>query len=754
MATWTRKAVILTRETGVEQSLATHAAKALRRPENAPVMMAFLGLLLAADVRVVVTSGINGDLARPACAAGEARFDKSLAASLPAGSLLLDTGGLLAFSGVARFAAQTAPHELASLAAGVGYKALFVGSADLAAPREYALNVWRELRKQNVLAIATNLRCDEARKETCALLSTGEPVMLESRSKKVALIAVLPANALSRVASDESEGLSLEDPAVAIARATRAARAAGAEIVIAGIDEAPAVTAAGKALELAAKLPADGRPDLLLAARGGSQLLFARPPGITPALASAPAGGAIDVRFRAAETDLLVRPLVETAGSSPPVQQFKATVGPAFCAAWGHSLNGGHLRRPMDSDGLLLLAANSARAAAQAEVAIVNRAAVDTTFVLPQALSAADLYEAFPFDEPIESAEVTGEWLAARAKAAKELGVLVVGVSPDGTLVNGRPIELGATYRVATLRFLAQGGDGALPRGPRWKEVSDASLRSSLIELLDQPESADPRDWVPDPARAVEWTLRPDLNARFSSTSISNPGGYTAAALQRSNVFTAGFETNLRLTADSPSWLWENAGLWRYTTTHTASPSSVTHDDLESLRATVTERTIFGPVGPAIPQPYVEGYGETEGASVDAAGNRRWLGRGSLGLRLQPHPKLSLKLAAAVERQLGDGAPRTLFGANAQLSLTPWELFRAGTRRIQADAMVDAFIGGATALTTVRAHAGLTVDIIGPLSLVLAADLYAERDGAGPFGAALDTSAGLRVRTVERTSSF
>jgi hypothetical protein len=478
---------------------------------------------------------------------------------------------------------------------------------------------------------------------------------------------------------------------------------------------------------------------------------------VKPALAAAPAGGAIDLRVRPAaageEADILVRPLAKSAAPAEAVRSFGAAVGPAFCAAWGKTLRGGHLAKPLDGDGILELAARTARAAARAEVAIVNRGAADSSFhpALPGELSASDVYAALPFDEPIELAEVSGEWIAARAKTAKDAGVLVAGVSADGATVNGRPLEPGATYRVSTLRFLAEGGDAALPRGPAWSLVPDASLRSSLLEFLDRPDARDPREAVPDPARAVEWTLRPALDARFSSSTIANPGQSSAAPLQRANVLSGGFDANARLDADAPGWLWENTALWHYLSTKTASPESVTHDDLESFRTTLTERTLFAA---GLPQPYGEGYAETESASTDGAGSRRWLWRGSIGLREAPHPKLVLKLAAAVERQVGGGAPRTLLGANAQLALSPWELFRAGGRRIQADALIDAFIGGATTLTTVRAHAGLTLELIGPLSLVLAADLYAERDGGGPFGSALDTSAGLRLRAIERASSF
>lgn len=728
--------------------LAQGPAVALPAPddETAVARPAPKATAVQVEAHLVVTSGVNGDLARPLCSAGglhESGFGALSQAVRATGAVAVDTGGLLSFSGVARFAAAHEPEALAKLAAASGYRALFVGLADLAMPRKDAVQVWRQLRAHSVLPIASNLRCDASAKEVCDALAHSALV------DGIALVSVLPADALTRVGREEAQGLSIEDPALAISRATLEARGRGAKVVVASIDERPSSAAAGKALELAAKLPREGRPDLLLSARAGAQLLFARPPGVKPALAAAPAAGAIDIVVRPAQAeagahdaDITVRPLPPAAAPSQASQRFVAELGPGFCAAFARPLRQGHLDRPLDGEGLLRLAAAASRAAARAEVAIVNRAAVDARFqpADPGRLAASDVYAALPYDEPIEVAEVSGEWLSARTKDPN----LVVAGAEEKT-VNGRPLEPSATYRVVTIRFLAEGGDSALPQGPHWTEVRNASLRSSLLEALDRERP------IPDPARAVEWTLRPDLDARFSSSTISNPGLYAAAPLQRTNTLTGGFEANGRLTADSPSWLWEDAALWRYTSTKTSAPASVTHDDLESLRSTLTERALFKAT---LPQPYVEGYVETEAASVDGAGTRRWLGRGSLGFREAPHPKLVLKLAGAIERQVGDGAPRTLFGANLQLALAPWELYKAGPRRVQADAMVDAFIGGETTQTTVRAHAGLTLDLIGPLSLVLAADLYAERDGAGPFGAALDTSAGLKLRTVERTSSF
>jgi hypothetical protein len=360
-----------------------------------------------------------------------------------------------------------------------------------------------------------------------------------------------------------------------------------------------------------------------------------------------------------------------------------------------------------------------------------------------------------PYDEPIELAEVSGEWIAARAKEASETGLAIVGVSADGSSVNGRPLEARASYRVATLRFLARGGDAALPPGMPWVPVRGA-LRSSLLDFLAVPRSIDPRDAVPDPATSVEWILRPDLDARLSSSSIANPAGYPSAPLQRRSSATAGVEANVRLAADAPAWLWENAALWRYKSTRTAAPpgTSIERDNLETLRSTFTFRTLFGRPRTYLPQPYLEAYGETESASLNGGGARRGLGRGSAGLRLSPHAKLALKLAGALERDFGQATPRTLLGANAQVTLSPWEIARLGERSLEVDSLFDAFAGGATAQVTVRAHAGVLMDLIGPLSFVLGADLYAERDGSGPFGVALDTSAGIRLRMLKRGSSF
>jgi hypothetical protein len=188
---------------------------------------------------------------------------------------------------------------------------------------------------------------------------------------------------------------------------------------------------------------------------------------LTPAVAAAPAGGAIEVRVRAAHggtaADILARPLPPLHAVSDALSAFDAAVSAAYCAKWGRPLAGAHLTSPIDPRGLLELAAGVVRSAAHAEVMIVNSGAVNSALRLtaPEELSAGDVFEALPYDEPIDVASVSGEWLKTRAREASEKRLAVIGVSPDGTEVNGRPLLPRGSYRS---RRFASSQRAAMPR--------------------------------------------------------------------------------------------------------------------------------------------------------------------------------------------------------------------------------------------------------------------------------------------------
>jgi len=85
---------------------------------------------------------------------------------------------------------------------------------------------------------------------------------------------------LDRIAPDRAEGLTITAIDVALASAVRTARAQGATLIVAVIDSTSA-----EAFAMSREMPADARPDLLLLAHEGADMLFARPASVRPALA-------------------------------------------------------------------------------------------------------------------------------------------------------------------------------------------------------------------------------------------------------------------------------------------------------------------------------------------------------------------------------------------------------------------------------------------------------------------------------------
>lgn len=84
-------------------------------------------------------------------------------------------------------------------------------------------------------------------------------------------------------------------------------------------------------------------------------------------------------------------------------------------------------------------------------------------------ITVGDVYRAFPFENCLALATLTGEQLTrlfqsiARAGGQPISGAALV-ITPDGDLVTadvqGHPIDPAATYRIATLDYLVEGNDG------------------------------------------------------------------------------------------------------------------------------------------------------------------------------------------------------------------------------------------------------------------------------------------------------
>ena len=733
-----------------------------------------------AVARVLASGGVEGRFGHPVCRHGitiepapTALYTYPLVreARSPDRPMVVDTGGLLAPHGVARFAAEADPGALAELVDRLGYRALAFGAEELGAPRESLMNVLRSLRRRGIPSIATNLRCDDEAIPLCDLLvdQSDRASIHDVAGRRMAVLAFLPDTATQAVAPELAGGITIEPIAERLPAEVRAARAAGADVVLAIV-----AVDSGEALTLAQGLPEDGRPDLLLVA-GSGDLLFARPATVVPALAAAPRGDAIEIIFREgilrAGYEMVVQPLggrgIDVA---EPVLELIDRIGGAYCDAWGRVLGGGTLARPLDAAGLTELAARVMLESADADIAVINLGAIDDAWqpARADALTASDLYIGLAYDEPLVMADVPASWLGELARRRAEHRLVTPGLDADGTRVLGRPAQARATYRVVTLRFLASGGDGALPplpEGTHWRPAELGTLRTVVLERLRQRSERDPREALEDPATAPEWIVSAYADGAFSGSSVDNPRDssgallYDSALLNRGSTLALGLEIMLRADATAPDWSWENSGALRYraqwlpsTTPGMAGEFAEAIDQLH-LRSLGAWRGLReSPSQWYVPDPYAEIFLESE-LSTPAGRSWHWmLFRPTIGARFPLADVLDFKVSTGLQVQLLDPARDAEFGVGAVIQLRPWDLARIEQRHVTVQGLLDFFALdlGDQNRWQLRGSMDAAFDLAGPLALTLGVRLYVQQDRGQEIGVALDATAGLRLGWLGR----
>lgn len=723
---------------------------------------------------IVATGGVAGELAIPVCQGtslehGELARRAVLQASQSA--IRLDTGGLLARYGVARFAADRDPGALVELVQGLGFHALAFSETDLGDPRRLLLARARALRDVGVPYLATNLRCQESASEVCDALLTGHAgvPIIQRGGSRVAVLSYLQPSALQRVGPDRAQGLRLEPMTESIRNGVRAARAQGADVVVAIIDAGYGADAVARAMSATEPLASEDKPDVALVAGAGTQLLFARPTSFRPAIAAAPTRSASDihVRHNGSSFDILVRPSDDTETVHPAFERFVERIGPAYCEALGRDLPGGRLdseRDAIDPAQLTTLVGDVMRESAIADVAVMNRSAIDERWSLrgSDALTESDINIGVQYDEPLMVATVPATWLRDLARA-QNAGLMTRGLTinnPFATTekikVNSRLLDLEANYHVVTIRFLAEGGDhGMLPTGVEWEQLEDQTLRSVMREYLQEPREGDPRD-VPDPADRLEWTFRINTDATFAGSAVRDPGGYAEGPLQNANQVQLGLNAIVGLNALSRRAAWENLITGTITGAATSESSGFdegadqivyrTSGNYRGFRADNDELYV--------PDLVIEGLLRTEFTRQQER-DRHFLNmRFTAGLQWRLHLKVKVKLLGGFEvLEAADDDLRSVEpGLGGQLIIDPWVLMREGLRKLTLATTVDYFTSG---LGDRNRHLlqglfDLQFNLNRYFALALNVTLYGLKEADNDFSFAAQTTAGIRIGWVGR----
>ncbi len=717
--------------------------------------------------------------------------------------MVIDTGGLLSPHGVTRFGAQRHPRGLARMVRDLGYRALALGLNDLAAPRRPIREVVAELRAQGIPTIASNLRCTPEAASFCEeLVDASDGVSMHRvDGRLMAVMAVLRANATGLVSPERARGIHLEDPAETVARFTRMARDRGAEIVVAVVDD----HVEGGALGLASGLPGDARPDLFLVS-GQDDLLFARPQTVRPVLVGPPENDGVEILIRESTEmrdgyEFLAQPL-EGRGISvaEPIRDWIEAIGRDYCEQWGRPLPGAPLTEPIDVDQMLRMVARILRDAAGADIAILNRQALDTRWrpARDGSLTASDVFIALEYDDPLQVVEVDERWLRRLAQNAEARGNVVTpgltwtGTAPNLTVkVGGHPVESRARYRVVTIRFLAAGGDDEivppLGRLGRWETLGEEALRTSTLAYLERPRDEDPRQALPDADGTLEWHFRADADLLFSGSSIDNPRqrctdamrmtepercdgegfvltdgsrvpAYDATQLSLADVITFGFNVTLAANAAAPDWTWQNNGSFLYRTAWT-EPTGATGSafveaaDQIRARSTLSWRGLRqGTDQWYLPDPTADVFVESEFTEPDGRGYHWFLTRPTLGVRFQLVDKLQLQVMGGFQVQPLSPERQLEGGFGATMTLSPWDMIKLDQQFARLAFTFDYFVAfsDARAQGTLRGTLDAAFDLAGPLALTFQANLYLQHQSAQDVGAAISVSAGIRLGWLGR----
>ena len=735
-------------------------------------------------VRLALSGGVGGGLAAPRCqgtgglaVSDFARVASHLPEAAADGRLVIDVGGLLAQHGVAQFAARRHPEVLAELVRDLGYRALALGEADLADPSALLLSRARALNDAGVPYLASNLWCDDDASDLCDVVTSGEDgvPLFEVDAHRMALLSFLDPELTHRIATDRRRGLRVAEIEEVLPNAVRSARAAGADVVVAIVDLGYGAEAATRALSLVAELPTEAKPDIIVAANAGNEVLFARPPSFRPAFVSPPPGGVATVnvtRHQRGFFELLVRPQTPTPHPATALSTFVGRVGQSYCEEYGEPFAGGQLDadRALDAEGLVDLTSAVMRQRARADVALLNESAVDSGWhpEIPDRLTPSDIRLGIQFDEPLVVAQVSAYWLRSLARSdvgarqLRALGLDITGAfgALEKIKVNRRLLDLSAQYRIVTIRFLAEGGDDeTVPAGVEWEPLG-ITLREAMTEYLEEDRADDPRDTTIDPWDRFEWSGTVNTGLNFAGSAVRDPAAYAEGPLTNEQQTQFGFSGSFALNATSRVAAWENTLDMNYTLAATSGTDGFDEGvDTIAYRTSGLYRGFRSDHDELyVPDLLVEGLLRTEFSTDDERDyhfvNVRFTG----GLQWRLHLKVRVKLVGGAELiEAADPNARAFEpGLGVQLDIQPWLLMRTGMRKLTLTTNLDYFVSGLGGRNRhlLQGTFDFNLQLNRVFAITLDVTLYGLAEREDPFGFALQSTAGVALNWTGRRIMF
>jgi 2',3'-cyclic-nucleotide 2'-phosphodiesterase (5'-nucleotidase family) len=712
--------------------------------------------------------------------------------------VLLDAGDALFPSPLIRDLAvdPDGARDLVAALRSAGYDALATGNTTLSAPYAAMRGLLSAAVTGDLPLIATNLRCADAEgfadaeeaDEACRQGLVGltrRSAVIERGGLEVGVFSVLPDDLAERLARGNMAGAELTAPLEATRQTVRELRADGADLVVLLSHLDRNETAPRMTLELLSRLAAADAPDLVITA-GTANLAIQMSTSLGPVVVAVAedAVGRIELersggRWRAAEAGEATAAAGAASASADLLGRIVSSWQALYCERQVRQVPGGELSGPMERDDFQHLALRAMREQARADIAVLNAGLVadDGLFPIQGPLTQGHVRRALPYDNELRVATIRGGDLGDVAERLVESGAAVLeGIEErdGGYRINGRDIEIDARYRLVTIDFVAEGGDGILDpealelETPRPGAGGSVMLADRILSWLGTREGGE-EPYDPDARLDLHtrplWSGTALIDAAISDIQINDRStGYAQPPLDRQELFDLSLSGDFRGGMSTRDHRWENTLRLRYGRQRLqAEVGSAEHawaesDDMIQLRSSYTfdyirNRLLDGAwYGPSLFAVYQL---ESEFAH-EGEGDHFLEMTGLLGVELNPLAWLKLAVGAGVRSTVlaDDNAP--VPGVSFRGEIARRHFFGLPSAPIYLSALVDYFLllpdEGPTHKLTLEGR--VEVEIYGPLRLSGSLRLFLYEEANGPVATALDTTFGLSMVLTRRTQTF
>ena len=515
--------------------------------------------------------------------------------------------------------------------------------------------------------------------------------------------------------------------------------------------------------------PVNGRPLRLL-----------RREGAPPAVGSAPGTGELTVATLDAAGEIRVSGrTVDWTRRDAPTAALLARVEPEICARAAAPVSPAPIRGELGRRALVRYVLEVMRRRTGAEIAVLNDGFIDGItdaglFPLRGRPTRVDLQRALPYAAALGVARVTGptvDTVLGSALANPKLAVVGLARGPGGLTVNGRPLDKSREYRIATIAFVSEGGDGIVPKGtlPFRALAPPVDVREALESFLAHDTGAEDGDPTIDATTdfgrpASERALVvgfSDVALDLLDISISNTPNYTdtqlARAQQTSFKGDALGVVQLRHPIHEADGRLELKYGWARTAPAGMAALSAETADL------ITAIALYAFKGlrdwrrvprPLVPDPYVRVWLESEFTRPDQTPTQTRAYHhlqltNTAGAQLTLFPKLRVRGGAGARKELlaagADGRWRSVIEAGAVLDPTAIATWRSLAVRLEGSADYNFVDPAGTREHQLRGTAKLSLPLIPHLFITAGMDVFATQRQRQGWGASYDTTVGLRV---------